>query len=182
MAMTEVLLRPASVADASAIAALHVASWRAAYRDLAPAEVFAAMDEPLRLRRWTATLSVPPDRQVILLAEQHGRLAGMGMAASPSEAAFGERGEIRSLYLDPAFQRLGIGRRLMAALAARIEGWGYGGAALGGVAGNDRAIAFYRALGGRRAGRYLDPGPFWRSENLIFVWDELSELVRAGPS
>ena len=178
--MTEAGLRVASVADAPAIAALHVASWRAAYRDLAPAEVFEAMDEPLRLRRWTETLSAPADRQVVLLAERDGRLAGMGMAASPSEAAFGERGEIRSLYLDPAFQRLGLGRRLMSALAVRIAGWGYGGAALGVVAGNDGAVAFYQALGGRLAGRYLDPGPLWRSENLIFVWDELSELGRGG--
>lgn len=178
--MTEAGLRVASVADAPAIAALHVASWRAAYRDLAPAEVFEAMDEPLRLRRWSKTLSTPFDRQVVLLAEQDGRLAGMGMAASPSEAAFGERGEIRSLYLDPAFQRLGLGRRLMSALAVRIAGWGYSGAALGVVAGNDGAVAFYQALGGRLAGRYLDPGPLWRSENLIFAWDELSELGGGG--
>lgn len=179
--MTDIRLRPATVADAPAIAALHVASWRAAYRNLAPAEVFAAMDEPLRLRRWTVTLSMPRDRQAVLLAERAGRLVGMGMAASPSDAVFGARGEISSLYLDPAVQRLGLGRRLMAALAARIAGWGYDGAALGVVVGNEPAIAFYQALGGRVAGRYLDPGPLWRSENLIFVWDELSELGRADP-
>ncbi|WP_312164905.1 hypothetical protein [Phenylobacterium sp.] len=39
------------------------------------------------------------------------------------------------------------------------------------------AIAFYEALGGRRAGRFTDPGPLWRSDNIVFVWDELADLM-----
>jgi len=179
--MADILLRAATLADAPAIARLHLASWRRAYRDLAPPEVFEAMDEALRLKRWTATLTLPPSRQAVVVAHRDGRLAGMGMASAPSQAGFGARGEIASLYIDPSFQRLGLGRRLMSALAAQVAAWGYGGAALGVVDGNDRAIAFYEALGGQAAGRYLDPGPLWRSENLIFVWDDLPGLIGAAP-
>lgn len=177
--MTDIHVRVATLADAPAIARLHLASWRLAYRDLAPPEVFDALDEALRLKRWTATLTQPSAQQAVVVAECDGRLAGMGMASAPSQAAFGARGEIGSLYIDPGFQRLGLGRRLMLALAGEIAAWGYGGAALGVVVGNDRAIAFYEALGGQVAGRYLDPGPLWRSENLIFVWDELATLIGA---
>ncbi|RYG03407.1 MAG: GNAT family N-acetyltransferase, partial [Caulobacteraceae bacterium] len=49
--MTDISLRPATLADAPAIARLHLASWRHAYRDLAPREAFEAMDEALRVRR-----------------------------------------------------------------------------------------------------------------------------------
>ena len=179
--MTDIDLRAATLADAPAIARLHLASWRRAYRDLAPREVFEAMDEALRLKRWATTLAHPASQQAVVVAQQDGRLAGMGMASAPSQPGFGARGEIGSLYVDPNFQHLGLGRRLMSALAGQIAAWGYGGAALGVVVGNDRAIAFYEALGGQAAGRYLDPGPLWRSENLIFVWDELSGLIGAAP-
>ena len=178
--MTEVSLRPASLADAPAIARVHLASWRQAYRDLAPREVFEAMDEAMRVRRWTAILTEPAAQQAVVVAELDGRLAGVGMAAAPSQPEFGPRGEIRSLYLDPSFQRLGLGRRLILALAEQVEAWGYQGAALGVVVGNRPAIAFYETLGGRVAGKYIDPGPLWRSDNLIFVWDEVSDLVRAA--
>lgn len=175
--MTDIQLRAATLSDAPAIARLHLASWRQAYRDLAPPEAFEALDEAMRLRRWTATLASPAAQQAVVVAERDGRLAGMGMASAPSQASFGARGEIGSLYIDPDFQRLGLGRRLLSALARQIADWGYGGAALGVVVGNDPAIAFYEALGGQAAGRYLDPGPLWRSQNLVFVWDRLSDLI-----
>lgn len=179
--MTDIHLRAATLADAPAIARLHLASWRRAYRDLAPREAFEALDEATRVRRWTATLTEPLAQQAVVVAEQSGRLAGVGMATAPSQPGFGARGEVGSLYLDPDFQRLGLGRRLMSALAGQVGAWGYDGAALGVVVGNVPAIGFYEALGGRAAGRYLDPGPLWRSENLIFVWDELSDLIGAAP-
>lgn len=177
--MTDIDLRAATPADAPAIARLHLASWRLAYRDLAPPEVFEAMDEALRLKRWTAMLTQPSAQQAVVVAVRDERLAGMGMASAPSQPGFGARGEIGSLYIDSSFQRLGLGRRLMSALVGEIAAWGYGGAALGVVVGNDPAIAFYETLGGRMEGRYLDPGPLWRSENLIFVWDELADLIAA---
>ena len=95
--MTDISLRPATLADAPAIARLHLASWRQAYRDLAPREAFEAMDEALRVRRWTAMLTEPLAQQAVVVAEQDGRLAGVGMAAAPSQTEFGARGEIRSL-------------------------------------------------------------------------------------
>ena len=64
----------------------------------------------------------------------------------------------------------------MRELAAQLAAFGYSSAALGVVVGNEPAITFYRSLGGRMIGQYTDPGPIWRSDNLIFVWDDLSLL------
>jgi hypothetical protein len=47
---------------------------------------------------------------------------------------------------------------------------------LGVVVGNDAAIVFYEALDGIQIGRYVDPGPIWRSDNLIYVWDDIDGL------
>jgi len=49
------------------------------------------------------------------------------------------------------------------------------------VNGNDHAIAFYQHLGGQRIGRYTDPGPIWRSDNLVYAWDDLTALAAPAP-
>jgi ribosomal protein S18 acetylase RimI-like enzyme len=175
--MNELRVRPATVDDASAIAMLHVRSWREAYRDLAPDEAYSALDEPLRLARWRELLTAPQDGRLILLAERAGRAVGVGVAGPPSSAALGSNGEISSLYVDPASKRTGIGLRLMGELARQIAAWGYAGVALGVVEGNAAAIAFYESLGCRTVGRYVDPGPLWRSINLVLAWDDASALA-----
>ncbi|MGG6897207.1 MULTISPECIES: GNAT family N-acetyltransferase [Rhizobium] len=172
----QIEIRPATIDDAADIARLHRAVWCETYRDLAPANVYHTLDEDFRRARWSDMLANPRRHQGALLAEQENRLVGIGAIGAPSESAFEGRGEIRSLYIDPSVKRRGLGRRLMRELAAQLAAFGYSGAALGVVAGNEPAIAFYRSLGGRMIGRYTDPGPIWRSDNLIFVWDDLSLL------
>lgn len=164
-------LRSALPADAPAIARLHVAVWRETYRNLAPAIAYEALDETLRRRRWNEILAATKPRQSALVAECAGGLAGFGLAGPAEDPAFGGRSEVKFLYVDLCFQRRGIGRAMLARLAQDMMAAGFPGIALGVVAGNDRAIAFYEGLGGRQVGNYIDPGPLWRSENLIYAWD-----------
>lgn len=175
--MAKLTIRSAVSADAPAIAALHLRSWRHAYRDLAPRAAWETLTEEVRRARWSAMLSEAATHHHTFVAEAAGRMVGIGTAAAPSEAAFEGRGEIRSLYVEPDALRLGVGRRLLGEVAGRLAAWGYGGAALGVVAGNASAIAFYESLGGRPAGAYVDPGPVWRSENLVIAWDDAQSLA-----
>ncbi|MDK4737773.1 GNAT family N-acetyltransferase [Rhizobium sp. CNPSo 3464] len=173
----DINIRSALPDDAAAMANLHVTVWRETYRTLASPEAFRSLDEAHRQARWAATLEKPGRDQLVLLAEQGDRLVGIGSVGAPSQPVFEGRGEIRSLYVDPSLKRQGLGRRLMRELACHLADLHYPGAALGVVVGNDPAIAFYRSLGGRISGRYVDPGPVWRSANIIFVWDDLSLLM-----
>ncbi|KAA0697622.1 GNAT family N-acetyltransferase [Neorhizobium sp. P12A] len=175
--MNDVVIREATLDDATAIAALHVVAWQRAYGALAPLEVQAIVDEAFRLRKWREKLSAPSADQLVIVAERNSALVGFGAAGAPSEEIFGGRGEIRFLYIDPERKRQGVGRRLLSELVAHLQRCGYSGAALGVVEGNGDALAFYEALGGRVAGQYIDPGPNWRSNNLVIVWDDLSPLI-----
>lgn len=69
---------------------------------------------------------------------------------------------------------------LLLHLACHMIKAGYNSAGLGVVVGNDPAVAFYERMGGRRAGGYTDPGPVWRSDNHLYVWDDLPALVAHG--
>ncbi|WP_236655066.1 GNAT family N-acetyltransferase [Burkholderia pyrrocinia] len=163
--------------DAQTIADFHVKVWRHTYRDLAPAEAHAVLDEHYRGKKWQEKLSSNDDSQLVLIAEIDNRIVGIGAAGAPSESIFDGRGEIKFLYVDPEFKRRGIGRKLLAQLATHLRTLRYQGAALSVVKGNESAIAFYEALHGRVAGEYIDPGPIWRSQNIVMVWDELASLV-----
>lgn len=175
--MSGISIRSAGSADAQSIADFHVRVWRHTYATLAPAVAHATLDEAYRGRRWREKLGSADADQMVLIAEANGQIVGIGAAGRPSEAIFGDRGEIKFLYVDPNCQRRGIGRALLAPLAQHLKARGFRGAALGVVKGNAAAIAFYRALNGDLAGEFIDPGPIWRSENLVFVWDDVAALM-----
>lgn len=175
--MTEISIRSANIDDAQTIADFHVKVWRDTYRDLAPAEAYAVLNEKYRGKTWKEKLSSNDRAQIVLVAEVDSRVVGIGAAGRPSESIFDGHGEIKFLYVDPDFKRRGIGRQLLAQLALHLREMGYQGAALSVVKGNETAIAFYEALNGRRAGEYVDPGPIWRSQNIVFMWHDVATLI-----
>jgi GNAT superfamily N-acetyltransferase len=169
--------RAAILQDAEAIAALHARVWHATYHALAPAAAIATLTAQARRVRWREMLRAPAAGQVTLVAEQGGALTGFGQLVPTAHPAFGGRREVRSLYVDAPHQGRGIGRRLLIALAQAAIAQGAAGIALGVVDSNAPAIAFYQRLGGSCVGRYVDAGPIWRSDNLVYAWDDLAALI-----
>jgi len=175
-------IRPAVTEDVEAIARFHVESWRHAYRDLAPADVFEIMTVDRRHELWSRLLGHDATGSHHIVAELDGTLVGIGGAGGATHPAYGGRGRISLLYIAPDRQRQGIGRRLMHELTVWLQCAGHTSAALSVVDGNASAIAFYDKLGGRRVGTYKDPGPVWKSTNLVYAWDDIAALIQAtGP-
>jgi ribosomal protein S18 acetylase RimI-like enzyme len=129
-----------------------------------------------RSARWTELLE--KRERIVLVAERAAKIIGIGSAGAASVPELGARGEILHLYVDPTHARAGIGRALMRALALALKAQGYNAIALGVVEGNQPAIDFYKQLGGRLAGSYIDPGPLWRSRNQIIIWDDIEALLK----
>ncbi|MCK6450668.1 MAG: GNAT family N-acetyltransferase [Alphaproteobacteria bacterium] len=173
-------LRPAAPSDAPAIARLHATVWCDTYRTLAPDAAYRALDETHRRARWQAILADAPAAAGCIVVEIDGAIAGFGLCGPPGDPAFGGRGEVKYLYVDRRTARRGLGRLLLVAMADHLHRLGFPGLALGVVVGNEPAIAFYQALGGRMIGRYRDPGPLWRSDNLVYAWDDLPALFGRG--
>lgn len=145
---SEVILQPATVADAAELANVHVNAWREAYQGLLPGAFLEA--QPLafrrRMRMWAALLGV--DDPPIFLAEaaDHG-VVGFVAAASPRDRALAGSGEITSIYLLRAYHRRGIGRALLERAFARLRADGHWSAYCWVLEDNPSA-AFYRRTGG----------------------------------
>ena len=97
-------VRRATAEDAHAIASVQVASWRAGYADVFPADFLAGLSVDERLELWTRVLS--DGGYEIFVAERDGRVAGFA-SAGPTEDAdgTGTRGELFALYVDPKIGR-----------------------------------------------------------------------------
>jgi ribosomal protein S18 acetylase RimI-like enzyme len=176
MRASDISIRIARPEDATPIARLHVKTWRETYRELAPESAVRILDLAYRHAVWVNILD--EGRRTVLVAEQNRDIIAIGSSGPPTVPEFEPHGEINYLYVDRAVAGQGIGRKMMAALATDLRERGFTSAALGVVAANTAAVAFYERLGGQYAGRYTDPGPHWRSDNLIYVWRNLSDLIR----
>jgi ribosomal protein S18 acetylase RimI-like enzyme len=173
----DIIVRAAGPSDGAAVAAFHHKVWHISFRDLAPPEALQRLDENHRLVKWTKALGEPRTDQLVCLAVQNEEIVGMAAASAPSSHDYGDRGEIFAVYIDPACQRHGLGRRLMSVAAQHLRKCGYQAAALAVVDGNIAACRFYEKLGAVVIGRATDAGPIWRSENIIYAWDDLDILI-----
>jgi GNAT superfamily N-acetyltransferase len=156
-------LRDATSADAFGLAAVHVASWRAAYRGLMPAEVLAALSVPERERQWSDRLTTPAPRTSVVVATCAQRVVGfaaVGPPLVPTDRADSTLGDLYALYLDPGHWGRGIGVPLHAAALDRLAAHGFTHAGLWILDGNERARRFYLRHGWTDTGRtQIDRGP-----------------------
>jgi len=144
------LIRTAGPADARPIAAVHVATWQDAYAGLLPDGFLARLDVGEWAGRWRGRLAAPREGVFTLVFEADGRVRGF-VSGGPSRDDF-PGGEVYAIYLDPACQGRGAGRRLLAAATRLLADAGFTNASLWVVSGNHPARGFYEAQGWRRDG------------------------------
>ena len=105
---------PVDAADAAAIAALHVESWRSAYRGLLPD---AFLDGPVvedRTWLWRERLNGgATGQQLVLKAVSSGELIGFVCVLPDNDALYGPR--LDNLHVKPLLKGAGIGSQLFRA-------------------------------------------------------------------
>lgn len=141
------LIRNAHPNDARAIAAVHVAAWRTTYRGIIPDAYLAALSVADRERRWAASLADTSGRTCAFVAEDDGHIVGFADGGPRREGSPAYAGELYAIYLLASHQGRGLGRRLVAAVAAYLSALGMSSLLLWVLAENP-ACRFYESLGG----------------------------------
>ena len=105
-------IRSATSADARVIAEIHVAGWRAAYRDLLPQSYLDALSVDQRREFWQEALSKPGVSKVAVSEDADG-VTGF-CSYGPTRDDDDEHGiaEIYAIYVQPQKWRHGAGRAL----------------------------------------------------------------------
>jgi ribosomal protein S18 acetylase RimI-like enzyme len=139
-------IRAARLEDAPEIADVEVRSWQQAYRGLLPAAYLDGLFAGTRRVAWERSLR--RGSPAILVAQGPQGLSGFtAFGRCRDEDARPTDHEIQAMYLVPDSWRQGIGRQLWRAAREAMAAQGATRITLWVNAGNERAIAFYRALG-----------------------------------
>lgn len=147
----EVSLRRATVEDAQTIAAVRVESWRATYRGMIPDSFLDAMrveDSFLQWRQILQAMFEAADRICVYVAESEGQIIGFASGMMLPEPKLGMQSELTAIYLRPAWQRSGIGRRMVQKVARTLQAQGADSMLVWAISGNAIARNFYEELGG----------------------------------
>lgn len=152
MSNGSVTIRRAVPADAPAIARVHVAGWRDAYRGLMPDAILDSLDEAARAGMWAQGLARSDCAGFV--AERDGAIFAFIFVA-PSRDADADRalvGEVSAVYVLAHVWRGGVGTKLMAEGLRFLAGRGCQEVTLWVLDRNARACAFYEACGFTRDG------------------------------
>lgn len=158
-------VRNATPSDAEAIAEIHVATWRFAYRDIMPAPFLASLSVARRAEEWKMRLS-PTERTTFVLEAPAGVLGWASIGPNRDADLDTNFGELYGIYLAPSQIGKSYGQVLYGRCEEELAQRGYRGVSLWVLERNARARRFYEKSGFQLGG-----------EKTIIVGDaELPEL------
>ena len=174
-----VVIRRANVADAAAIAAVRVDSWRTTYRGVIPRNYLDEMEVDESTALWTRVLSAGSNKACVFVAEINGEIVGFSAGQMLEEPKFGCNAELAAIYLRSNAQRQGVGRRLVSMVADAHQAHGATGLLVWVIAANKVARQFFEQLG---AGLQIEQPFTWDELELTevgYCWRDLEELQKA---
>lgn len=139
-------VRPARIADAAAIARVHVASWRSTYRGLLTDEFLDSLDEATYTQRWGRILAEGSSR--VYVASRGEDVVGFASGGRERAGEDGFEGELYAIYVVREAQGQGHGRRLVEAVVTGLRELGLEDMIVWVLRDNPSARRFYERLGG----------------------------------
>lgn len=140
-------IRQARPEDAADVAQVYIDSWHDTYPGVLPSALLRAMTPRGQTARWEAAIR-SQSREFVLVADSSQGIVGMASAGPARDRDLGFEGEVYTLYVDPAYFGLGVGRALLKSAFASLRKSGMANCVIWAHAKN-HARFFYEAMGGR---------------------------------
>jgi len=171
-------IRQAKVKDSAGLARVQVDSYQTAYAGLLPQPYLDRFTCTEQEQDWRDLLSCELNDIVYVAETDAGEIVGYALGRPGVSDVSPYDGELVALHVRRSHQRRGIGRRLVAAIAAQLQRRGCTSLMLW-VLGENSSRLFYERLGGSvdwRAGkapgqgRFGGRGGFWLACHRELVW------------
>jgi ribosomal protein S18 acetylase RimI-like enzyme len=174
-------IRMATPEDAAELGKMHVASWKESYAGMLPDAMLSALCVEGRTAMWERILRDPEkaDSTIVHLVEDGDRIVGFGSCGSQRLETLKEKGydgEIGAIYVLRAFQRQGVGARLMSTMALDLTYRGFNAASLWVLRENAVARAFYERFGGQVVDEREDVRKEATLAEVAYGWANLKTL------
>ena len=182
--MSNLRIRPATVGDRFALGRIIVDATHSAFQGRVPDACLRWLDVAESAQNWGNSIENLPATEHLLVAEMADRevagliLAGRSTAEVVRAAAIATRYpiEITSLQVAPAWQRKGLGRRLIGTAAARMLEQG-SSSLLVRVLRDNPNMAFYERMGARHVGSQPYNWAGYDTHEELLVWDDIQCLT-----
>ncbi len=170
-------IRRARSEDAEAIARIKLATWRTTYAPILDPEFLANLTQEGVADDWRRRIDA---EDVIFVEEQDGTVRGYALWIALPIDGWPHKNMLAALYVDPAAQGQGVGKRLIATCATWAISAGHTGMMISAFEQNLLALNLYRSLGARdvRKGTYEVDGRGY--PDILLAFDDLVALSRVG--
>lgn len=170
-----VKIRKGNIDDIKAISKIYIDTWKTTYNGLVPDNFLNELSYEEAEKKWMNFFSDQLDQSFIYVAlNDFGESIGFAAARSSSDQEF--KGELYALYLLPKAQGLGVGRRLISAIAEHFMEEGISSMMVWVMKNNKSGCGFYKRLGGEYyTHRESEFGGFL-VEDEAYGWKDISVL------
>jgi ribosomal protein S18 acetylase RimI-like enzyme len=175
--LSDIVIRPATEADAETIATIHAASWRDAYAHILAPEFLSGCIEEDRLAVWSRRLRDNPATQLVNIAfDSTGRAQAFVCSYCDFDPVWGSL--VDNLHVLPQARGHGIGEKLFRTAVGQLsERECRLGLHLWVFEANVAGLRFYRRLGGRVVERDYSRIPAaGRKAVLRLHWPTLTQI------
>ncbi len=171
-------IRPARLADADAIARVHVEAWRSAYAGILPDRTLTGLSAARIAPHY---LGLIRRHHIVLVAQPEGAHAPVAFAtAGRARGRAPADGEVETLYVLDDWRERGIGRHLLARAARALAAAPFGCRSMFlWVLSDNPSRWFYERLGGKAVMRAMTQVGGVPLAQTAMVWDPISRL--GGP-
>jgi ribosomal protein S18 acetylase RimI-like enzyme len=174
-------IREATLTDASAIARIHVDSWRSTYRGLVSDDFLDNLRLEDRLARWEQLLSFQQSGTFGYVAEDApGQVVGFAYGGPERTGHPDYKGELWALHIAGPYQRAGLGKRLTSRGAERLQDMDLNSILIWVLTYNHPARRFYDRLGGVYVTERLEAFAGGSIEEVAYGWPDITALIQAA--
>lgn len=180
------MIRPATMADATAMAQVMVDTWLAAHRGQVPDGQWQRRREEWSYadseRGWRNLLTEIADGSntedcVYVAVTDGGEVVGVAVGCPAESDLLPNAAEVSALYVRPTQQGQGFGGQLVAAIAAHQATLGRQALLIGCLVTNTPARQFYEALGGQLVGTRETEDYGFPEPQVVYGWVDSQSLL-----
>lgn len=172
------MIRPATIDDATAIAAINVGTWHTAYAGIIPeAYLSTVVLDDAKVERWRAWLQEPGAKGWFVAVDGEA-VVGFAVGGPQRDADLPFSGELYAIYVLAVHQRGGLGTALVRAVAGDLQARGMSSMSVW-VLELGPGCRFYERLGGRRLDKRIERDFAGTSlTEVAYGWPDTSILIR----
>jgi ribosomal protein S18 acetylase RimI-like enzyme len=173
------IVREATHSDVSAMARVHVDTWRTTYRGIVPDELLANLSYEKRENGWHQVLDKAPkdDNFTYVAEDESGQIVGFANGGVERAGDPVYQGELSAIYVLKSHQQEGIGRELVRAATQRLGRMKIHSMLVWVLADNP-ACRFYETLGGQKVyEKEIERGGAKLIE-IAYGWTDIANLQR----